>query len=681
MLLLDSPISLTSAVIKSPNICAEFTDADLQRIGASCAQGLTADEFSRMTWMRRNEAGMDLALQISEDKNFPWPGASNVKFPLVTIAAMQFHARAYPAIINGRDVVKCAVNGPDPSGEKTARSERVSTHMSWQVMTEDRAWEEQEDRTLFNVAIVGTAFKKSYHSASLGHNVSELVMAKDLVIDYWARSIDSCPRKTHLIPKSRNEIYEAVLRGTYRDVLEEAWYKAPPSPQPSERQTKQDNRQGTTAPPPDESTSFQFGEQHVRLDLDGDGYAEPWIITFDINSKSVLRIVAGFEEADVEKVGAGYKHAGEIIRISNEEYFTKRSFIPSPDGGIYDIGFGVFLGPLNESVNTAINQIFDAGSMQTAGGGFLARGAKIRGGVYTIAPGEWKRVDSTGDDLRKSMVPAPANEPSAVLFQLLSLLINYTNRIAGTTDMMVGENPGQNTPAQTSQTMVEQGGKIYSALFKRIWRNLADEFQKLYLLNKRYCKPGQVYVGGATSDDYLANPDDITPAADPNEVSDSMRLQKAMALKQIAATTPGYDKDAVEMRVLKAMQVDAPEQVFHGSNNAPPPEDPKVTIEKMRLQFKQAELQQEHMHFIATLLETRKMNNASIIELQARADQEAAKAQVEAAFAQVAQVEAMINQAESEHKRINDQINSMIAAAKVQSAHELGLKKMAKGTA
>lgn len=620
---------------------------------------------------------MDLALQVVTDKNFPWPGASNVKFPLVTIAAMQFHSRAYPAIINGRDVVKCEVNGPDPEGSKTARADRVSTHMSWQVTKEDKAWEEQEDRTLFNVSIVGTAFKKSYRGAE--HNVSELVMAKDLALDYWAKSVEACARKTHYLPKSRNEVHEAVLRGTYLDILEEAWYQGAPTPVSSERTQNQDNRQGITPPPPDSSSKFMFGEQHTRcLDLDGDGYAEPWIITFDTQSHNVVRIVAAFTEADVERVPRGFKHAGKIISIKAEEYFTKRSFIPSPDGGIYDVGFGVFLGPLNESVNTIINQLIDAGSMQTAGGGFLARGAKIRGGQYTLAPGEWKRVDSTGDDLRKSMVPAPAGEPSAVLFQLLSLLINYVNRIAGTTDMMVGENPGQNTPAQTSQEMVAQGSKIYTAIFKRVWRNLASEFQKLYLLNKRFCKPGVEYVGGATSDDYLGNPDDISPAADPNETSDTMRLQKAMALKHMAATTPGYDTDAVEFRVLRAMQVDAPEQIFHGTKGTPPPEDPKVTIEKMKLQYKQMELQQEHQHFILQLLETQKMNNAKILELQAQGMEEGAKAQTEAAFAQAAHVEAMINAAELEHKRINDQIANLIKAAEVQSRHEIGLKQAAK---
>src|SRR5690606_27327525 len=122
-----------------------------------------------------------------------------------------------------------------------------------------------------------------------------------------------------------------------------------------------------------------------------------------------------------------------------------------PDGGFYDVGFGVLLGPLNESVNTAINQLFDAGTMATTAGGFLGRGAKLRGGVYTFSPFGWQNVDVMGDDLRKNMVQLEVREPSAVLFNLLTLLINYTNRISGATDMMVGENPGQNTPAETSR--------------------------------------------------------------------------------------------------------------------------------------------------------------------------------------------------------------------------------------
>tara|TARA_R110000868_G_scaffold94340_7_gene260324 strand:- start:60 stop:2132 length:2073 start_codon:yes stop_codon:yes gene_type:complete len=684
MLNLDKPITLNAKAIGSPNLCDLFDPNDLRRIGEECHAGYTRDEYSRSIWMKRNESGMDLALQIQKDKTFPWPGCSNVAFPLVTIAAMQFHARAYPAIVNGTDIVKCAVFGDDPQGEQTAHADRVSTHMSWQLLYQDKTWEEQEDKAILNLSIIGTNFKKSYYSASLGHNVSELVLAKDLVLDYWSKSVEDSPRKTHKLPMFRNEVYEKVMRGVFCDVLEQPWYMHAPSPTISTLQrVNQDNRQGLIPPPPDETTALLFLEQHCNMDLDGDGYAEPYIITFESTSKYVVRIVTRFDrESDIERVASG-PHKGKIIRINAMEYFTKKTFIPSPDGGIYDIGFGVFLGPLNEAVNSLVNMLLDAGTMQTTGGGFLGRGAKIRGGVYTIAPFEWKRVDSTGDDLRKSIYPLPINAPSDVLFQLLSLLINYTSRVSGTTDITVGENPGQNTPAQTTQTMVEMGQKIYTAIFKRIWRSSKEEFSKLFKLNGMFLPLDVPQPGGATRADYQGSTDKISPVADPNVTSDSMRLQMAGALKQAAMTTPGYNRDAVEVRYLKALRIDGIPAVFPGTQGQPPAKDPKLQIEETkiqgRLQEQQLALQAQMQQFAITLEEEKRMNNAKIIELMAKAQNEAANAQTEQAYAQVAIINAEIARVRAENEHINTRIEHLLSAAKIQSAHNIGIQGLATG--
>lgn len=682
MLNLERPITLNAAAIGSPNLCDQFDEADLQRIGVECHDGYARDEGSRAVWLKRNEAGMDLALQISNDKSFPWPGCSNVAFPLVTIAAMQFHARAYPAIVNGTDVVKCAVFGTDPEGVHTAHAERVSTHMSWQLLYEDKCWEEQEDKAILNLSIVGTNFKKSYYSASLRHNVSELVLAKDLVLDYWSKSVEDSPRKTHKLPMFRNEVYEKVMRGTFRDVLEQAWYQTAINPG-SPARTQQDNRQGMNPPPADDTTALLFLEQHCNMDLDGDGYAEPYIITLEATSKCVVRIVTRFDrESDIERVAAG-AHKGKIIRIEAMEYFTKKTFIPSPDGGIYDIGFGVFLGPLNEAVNSLVNMLLDAGTMQTTGGGFLGRGAKIRGGTYTVAPFEWKRVDSTGDDLRKSIFPLPVNAPSPVLFELLGLLINYTSRVSGTTDITVGENPGQNTPAQTTQTMVEMGHKIYTAIFKRIWRSSKEEFSKLFKLNGMFMPLDARVPGGATRQDYQGSADAISPVADPNVSSDSMRLQLASALKQASMTSPGYNRDAVEIRYLKALRVDGIPQVFPGTQGQPPPKDPKLQIEELkiqgRLQEQQAALQLEFAQFGASLEEEKRVNNARIIELMAQAQNESANAQTEQAYAQIAVINTEIARARAENEQSNNRIKSVLAAAKLQLDKRVGIQGAATG--
>jgi chaperonin GroES len=696
MLNLDTPLTLDDAAIKASNLCDRFSDTDLGRIGEECYAGYVADEQSREDWMRRNEAGMDLALQIQKVKTFPWANCANIAFPLVTIAAMQFHARAYPALINGNSIVKCDVKGSDPQGARVLQANKIAKHMSWQLLEQDECWEEQEDKAILNLSIVGTNFKKTYFSAALGHNVSELVLAKDLVLNYWSKSVTETPRKTHLIPRFKNEIYENVMSGIWRDVLDESWFESPPIAQDTTAKREQDARQGVAPSQPDSTTSLLFLEQHVNLDLDDDGYAEPYIITLEKTSKCVVRIVTRFDEdAAIERV-AGGKYKGKILKIKANEFFTKKSFIPSPDGGIYDIGFGVFLGPLNEAVSSLVNMLLDAGTLQTTAGGFLGRGAKIRSGVNTFSPFEWKRVDGTGDDIRKNILPLMVNAPSDVLFQLLSLLIQYTSRISGTTDITVGENPGQNTPAQTSQTMVEMGQKIYTAIFKRIWRSSKQEFQKLFELNRIHMSLTRPQMG-VTQRDYLEAQNEICPQADPNITSETQKVQHAMLLKQLAASTPGYDKDAVERRLLSALGIDDIEKIFPGGGQPAP--DPLIQATQMKvegdlkkaqmvegtkqqmLQLKGMEFQQAQQEFVAELQETQRLNNAKIMELQAKAAESAANAQSEQAYAQVALVNAQIASVKHENDQLNTQIEHMLNVMELASKNRLELLKIKKSNA
>lgn len=629
MLDLQTKIVLTEAVTKASNLCNRFSVEDLRAIGEHVSAGYEADEQSRSRWVHRMEAAMDLAMQVVKEKSFPWPGASNVKFPLVTIAAMQFHSRAYPTIMHGPGIVKYRVTGDDPDGQAYLRACRVGDHMSNQLLEVDQSWEEGMDRLLINLPIVGCAFKKSYYSVGKAHNVSELVMARDLCMDYYAKSVEECARKTHLIPYYRNQIYEFCVSGVWEDILDEPWYQQASTYQPRVTEHRQDVRNGATPPQADQDTPFLFGEQHCWLDLDKDGYAEPYIVTFCLQSKYVVRIVARWDRIeDIER----NKH-GRIIRIRPTEYFTKYSFIPSPDGSVYDIGFGLLLGPLNSSVDSLINQLIDAGTMATTAGGFLGRGVKVRGGKLTFSPLEWNKVDSSGDDLRKDIVPLPVREPSNVLFQLLGLLVDYAQRIPGTTDIMVGQNIGQNTPAETARSLVEQGSKIYTALFKRVWRCMKMECKKLYILNSKYLPEKTNFGENKTvyREDYMDNPDNMVPSADPTVVSEEARLNRIMAVKQAAMTTPGYNVDAVEREWLRALGVEGVGMLYPGPEAVPPTPDArsqieaqKLQLEAQKLQIAQAKLQSETQLAIAELMEQRRLNSAKILELEARAQAETA---------------------------------------------------------
>lgn len=615
-------------IMSSRNVAEHLTEEERKQLGAHVCEMFTMDRNSRAGWEERMEKASKIALQVVEKKTFPWPGASNVKFPLITIAALQFHSRCYPALIPTPDLVHCAPVGTDQDGKKGEAAKRVGEHMSWQLTEEDCDWEGEEDKLLLVEPLMGTAFKKSYFDPICKHNESELVLPQDLVVSYYTKSLETCPRLTHILTWSHNDLQEKIRRKVIFETD-----TSPPKVIPvafGRLAEVRDRSQGMTAQTMDPEQPFIILEQHHELDLDGDGYKEPYVTFVRFDNQQLLRILPRFLPSGIEIETIDNEPV--IVRIRPERFFTQRTFIPSPDGGFYGLGFGHLLGPLNESIDTSINQLFDAGTMHNAGGGFLGRGARFKSGDISFRPNEWKRVESTGDDLRKSIVELPRREPSMVLFQLLSLLIDYGQRVAGAPDVVQGQNPGQNTPAETSRNMMEQGIKIFSGIYKRNYRGLKDEFRKLFRLNELYLEETQEFTSPNTglpmkalAKDYTLPSSSIRPAADPNYMSDGQRVMQATALMQAAHSNPGYDMYQVNRIYLEANKIPNIDRVLpdpKGPNAIPPGESEKITIEKMKVEIKTKELDQALRIKLFELMEEHDVNRATIIELEAKAAHE-----------------------------------------------------------
>ena len=615
-------------LVYEPNIANLLSKDDLETIGMQVVKDFDNDLLSRSSWEKRTETSLKLALQVVENKNFPWANASNVKFPLITIAALQYHARSYPVLIDNDLPIKCRVVGEDKDGLRTLRATRVEQHMSYQLLEEDEDWESEMDKVLITQPIIGCAFKKTYYDPIRKHNISENVLAKDLVVNYWTKSLETANRVTHVLQMSKNEIYERTARGLWLEGVSEGRQQQYSSiAMGNGLQSLQDKAQGMQPPEPnDSSTPIEILEQHCHIDFDGDGYAEPYIVYVRRDNKKVARIVARYTQKDIER-----NESNDVLSIKAEQYFTKYPFIPSPDGGFYDLGFGVLLGPLNESINTIINQLVDAGTMANTAGGFLSRGIKLRGGNYTFNPMEWKHVDTTGDDLRKGIVPLPVREPSQVMFTLLNLLINYGERIGGSVDILSGQNPGQNTPAETTRTMAEQGMKVFNGIFKRTHRSLKQEFRKLYRLNQIFVSENTPYVSDSTgsgmvlASDYEGPVTDVMPTFDPSITSEAQRINQASAIASRVAATPGlYNRYEAEYAFLKALKVTNIDKLLpdpNGPNAIPAPVNPKLQIEQMKLQAKQASDQLTMKIALLKLMGEAELDQAQIQKLQAEVEE------------------------------------------------------------
>lgn len=555
----------TEDLVQCANIVNLLEEDEVRWLGHSIKQNFTADKDSRADWEQRNQRGMNLALQVAERKTFPWEGAANVKFPLITIAALQYQSRAYPALLNGPFPVgaKPVVPG-DPDAEK--RAKRIGAHMSFQLLEEMLDWEEETDKSLLIQAIMGCCFKKTWYDPVRGINRSVCVNPRDLYANYWTTSIEEAPRVTHLIYMSHNAVREMQIIEVFSEFDSENHRSNGPLLRDG---NGMDKRQGTTPPPVDEDTPYELLEQCLYLDLDGDDYREPYVATVVYATGQVLRIAPLYTRRDIVwTVPRTKSEKPRILRIDPCGLYTKYTFIPSPDGGFYDLGFGALLGPISETIDSGLNQMLDAGTLANAGGGFLGKGAKMKKGDIHQSPGKWTTLDCLGNDLKANIVPLPVPPPNPALFQLISLLIEYGQNVAGSTDIMLGGNPGQNTPAQTTQTMVEQGMTTFNGIYKRTHKAFTRELRKLYRLNINFLADGvtKFYTAKGNmaeifSADYAPQGANlIRPAANPFYMSDTQKMNQSQAIFQAAMTTPGWNRYQAGLNWLEAWKCTDPDR-------------------------------------------------------------------------------------------------------------------------
>lgn len=555
--------------IHADNIAEELEETTLTDMASRVAEEYQIDETSRSEWLAKSAKAMDLAMQVAAQKDYPWPNASNVIYPMMTVAAIEFASRATPAIIAGRNVVKGVIYGSDEGlpaihpqdgtplveidqttgekrpvwarapGAKQARADRIGDHMSYQLLEEYREWRADTDVLLHILPIVGCHFRKTFFDAGERCNVSCGVTAKNLVVNYHAKSIERAPRLTEIVPFYPVEIKENENAGVWL--------------------TPKSDYGPAASGSSDKDAPHDFLEQHRLWDLDGDGYPEPYIVTVHKATRQVVRVVARFDEDGI------MLRAGKIDRIHPVHYYTQFNFMPNIEGGIYGMGFGQLLKPINDAVNTTLNMLIDAGHLSVNGGGFVGKGLSMHAGRLDFKMNEWKVVNAPGGNIRDAIVPLPVKEPSATLFSLLGMLIQAGNDIAAVKDVLSGEINGVTMQPTTLLALIEQGLKVFTGIYSRVHDSLKNEYDKLYRLNRIYLDDVTGYKRGdqwkeITRQDYAQNTG-VAPVSDPEMVSDSKRMAQAGILEAYK-DDPLCDGMEIRRRIFKASKQENIDALF-----------------------------------------------------------------------------------------------------------------------
>ena len=405
------------------NLVDDLDEDTLEEIANQVLDNYEADKESRAEWESMFERGFDLLGLKIEEASEPFEGACTAVHPLIIESAVKFQSKATQELFPAAGPVRTQILGKSDK-RREEQSQRVKTFMNYQLTEQIPEYFDETERMLFNLPLIGSAFKKIYFDTTLNRPVSEFVPIDQFFVSYYATDLRRADRYTHLIYRSPIELQRCINAGMYAEI------DLPTAAVPS--QTAMAEKMNTIlglSPSSQHDPQYVLLEQHCYLELptelteEDDGLALPYIVTIEEQSRKVLSVRRNYNPNDPAK--------------QKKMFFTHYRYVPG--FGFYGLGLIHFLGNLTMTATAAMRALVDAGQFANLPGGFKQKGVRIVGDNDPISPGEFKDVEATGVNLQQAIIPLPYKEPSATLFNMLNFISQTGQKFADTTEQMVSD--------------------------------------------------------------------------------------------------------------------------------------------------------------------------------------------------------------------------------------------------
>jgi hypothetical protein len=527
----------------SANLAEEMSDSELQSLAGDLLGDFQDDIDARKDWMKTYVDGLELLGMKIEERSEPWEGACGVYHPLLSEALVKFQAETIMETFPASGPVKTKIIGKE-TPEKRDSAERVRDDMNYQlteVMTEYRP---EHERMLWGLGLAGNAFKKVYYDPSLARQVSVFVPAEDVVVPYGASNLESSPRVTHVMRKTKNDLRRLMVAGFYRDI-------DLPEPENALDDIEKEiaEKMGFRATTDDR---YKILEMQVYLDLPGyedededgekTGIGLPYIVTIEKTSQEVLSIRRNWRPDD--------------DTYQKRNHFVHYPYIPG--FGFYAFGLIHLIGAFAKSGTSIIRQLVDAGTLSNLPGGLKTKGMRVKGDDTPIAPGEFRDVDVAAGTIRDNILPLPYKEPSQVLLGLMNQIVEEGRRFAAAADLKIAD-MSANSPVGTTLAILERTLKVMSAVQARIHYAMKQELKLLKDIIRDYTPDEYDYqpVEGtprAKKSDY--DDVDVIPVSDPNSATMAQKVVQYQAVMQMAQANPQiYDMVELNRQMLEVLGI------------------------------------------------------------------------------------------------------------------------------
>lgn len=524
------------------NLAEELDDQILAELSGDLIADYESDLAARKDWIDTYVDGLELLGLKIEDRTEPWPGACSVYHPLLAETLVKFQAETMMETFPAGGPVKTQIIGKQ-TAEKTEAAFRVKEDMNYQLTEAMPEYRPEHERMLWGLGLAGNAFKKVYYDPSLERQVSIFAPAEDVVVPYGASSLQTAPRITHVMRKTKNEMRKLQVAGFYRDID-----LGDPQHSIEEVEKKIAEKMGFSAT---EDDRYQLLEMQVDLDLPGfedtdddveTGIALPYIVTMERGTGDILAIRRNWNSDDKLK--------------QKRQHFVHYGYIPG--FGFYHFGLIHLIGAFAKSGTMLLRQLVDAGTLSNLPGGFKTRGLRIKGDDTPIAPAEFRDVDVGSGTIKDNIMTLPYKEPSQVLAQMMNQIIDEGRRFASAGDMKVSD-MSANSPVGTTLAILERTLKVMSAIQARVHYAMRQEFKLLKNIIRDY-----------TDDEYSYEPEsgrprakrgdydmvEVIPVSDPNAATMSQKVVQYQAVMQMAQSNPQiYDQPELHKQMLEVLGI------------------------------------------------------------------------------------------------------------------------------
>jgi len=525
---------------KDPKNLAEGMDeGKLRQIGEESYQAFTKDRESRQQFDMKRKIWHELYYQTHTPESPPWSGASEESIPVLAESCNSYQSRAYKAFFPSRDFVQ-AIPGNSKKKEEVELAERIGKHMSYQLGVNDRRYKKDKLAMFLSTAKEGSDFTKTWYDPLKKRPVIRRVRIDDLIVPYGVgpRELEDIDRISEICRLSMNKSKILAKSGYFTKPLKQTRLDEGSDG----KQQAEDHAQGMSEQDPYGTTEMGIAiEQHRLLNLKGDeGISYPFIVTFDHESKEVLRIERNYL---TNKDGKPLDEERKRI-----ETYTHYSFLTNPDG-FYGLGYGHLIGQLNIAINKMLRQGIDASTLANFGNmsGFISDNLGVKGDQLELEIGKFIKLPRAGDDIRKAIYQFqfPGANPSHM--KLLQDLPETAQRVGNTTDPVTGDVQKVLQPL-TVMTLLESSLQLPTSVMEQQSIAFEEELEKIYKLNRLYLPDKETYYFGGdmheiAKKDY-ENEMKVVPIMDPRMITKQQKIAKAQQQYQFVMEDPELSQDA-----------------------------------------------------------------------------------------------------------------------------------------